>query len=246
MKIALLADLHGNADALREVEKELALAAPDELWFLGDAVGKGPDNDVCFDWVRANCQKWIAGNWDRGVGLRLFPGDGIYQRQLGEERLKHFLNLPIEETVWFSGLRVRLMHGRPVLQELPIGTEPADALEPMFTDQAGEKCDAVIYADMHRQLLRTMRFGTLYNIGSVGNATGVKGAFFGILEGEPGEKEAPFSLRLCRVPFDPEPVIERARLFFGEDDHRYTSFAHELRTGQYVPRGVGTPPKNFG
>ncbi|MBR5646403.1 MAG: hypothetical protein IKX23_07170 [Treponema sp.] len=28
---------------------------PDEVWFLGDAVGKGPESDRTIDWVRTHC-----------------------------------------------------------------------------------------------------------------------------------------------------------------------------------------------
>ena len=39
-KIVLLADLHGNMPAALAMEKELEKTEPDEVWFLGDAVGK--------------------------------------------------------------------------------------------------------------------------------------------------------------------------------------------------------------
>lgn len=42
MKIVLLADLHGNMVATEAMERELDRIGPDEVWFLGDAVGKGP------------------------------------------------------------------------------------------------------------------------------------------------------------------------------------------------------------
>ena len=46
MKIFLLADLHGNMVATEAMEKELDRIQPDDVWFLGDAVGKGPDSDL--------------------------------------------------------------------------------------------------------------------------------------------------------------------------------------------------------
>ena len=41
MKIILLADLHGNLPATLAMEEELNRVGPDDVWFLGDAVGKG-------------------------------------------------------------------------------------------------------------------------------------------------------------------------------------------------------------
>lgn len=37
-------NIHGNMSALRALEKELEKLLPDEIWFLGDAVGKGPED----------------------------------------------------------------------------------------------------------------------------------------------------------------------------------------------------------
>ena len=55
-KIVLLADLHGNMPATLALEKELEKIKPDEVWFVGDAVGKGPESDKTLDWVRTHCQ----------------------------------------------------------------------------------------------------------------------------------------------------------------------------------------------
>ena len=43
-KIVILADLHGNLTAAEAMENEINVMSPDEIWFLGDAVGKGPQN----------------------------------------------------------------------------------------------------------------------------------------------------------------------------------------------------------
>ncbi|SKA71196.1 Calcineurin-like phosphoesterase superfamily domain-containing protein [Eubacterium uniforme] len=66
-KILFLADLHGNMTATLALEKEIEKIQPDDIWFLGDAVGKGPENDKTLDWVRNHCHHFIAGNWDEVV-----------------------------------------------------------------------------------------------------------------------------------------------------------------------------------
>ena len=53
-KIAMLGDLHGNLTATLAMEKALKDYHVDEIWFLGDAVGKGPQSRETCDWVRAN------------------------------------------------------------------------------------------------------------------------------------------------------------------------------------------------
>lgn len=71
MRIALLADVHGNHVALQTVLEDMALDAVDCCWFLGDAVGYGPRPRHCLQelarLVDAD-QPWLAGNHDRGVG----------------------------------------------------------------------------------------------------------------------------------------------------------------------------------
>lgn len=44
-KIRFLADLHGNMPATLALEKEIDRIKPDVIWFLGDAVGKGPEKN---------------------------------------------------------------------------------------------------------------------------------------------------------------------------------------------------------
>ena len=66
-KILFLADLHGNMIATQALEKEIEKIKPDDIWFLGDAVGKGPENHKTLDWVRNNCKHFISGNWDVGI-----------------------------------------------------------------------------------------------------------------------------------------------------------------------------------
>ena len=67
MKIVFLADLHGNMVATEAMERELDRIKPDDIWFLGDAVGKGPESDKTCDWARNHCNHWIAGNWDQAM-----------------------------------------------------------------------------------------------------------------------------------------------------------------------------------
>ena len=75
MRIALIADLHGNRPATLALERDLLITRPDQIYCLGDLVGKGPSNDFTCDWVRARAQLILGGNWDDGVGQKQFPGD---------------------------------------------------------------------------------------------------------------------------------------------------------------------------
>ena len=96
MKIAFIGDLHGNYVATKALEAELRRHQVEEIWFLGDAVGKGPQNAQTCDWVRANCKVCIGGNWDYGIGGKEFAEDGYFWAQLGPERMEWLRTLPSE------------------------------------------------------------------------------------------------------------------------------------------------------
>ena len=75
MRIALVADLHGNRPATLALERDLARTQPDRVLCLGDIVGKGPSNDFTFDWAMQHCEIVLGGNWDFGVGKKQFSPD---------------------------------------------------------------------------------------------------------------------------------------------------------------------------
>ena len=120
MRILFLADLHGNMVATEAMEKMIRFLAPDDIWFLGDAVGKGPQSRETCDWVRANCRHFIGGNWDYGIGGREFSEDGYFWDQLGEERMAWLNSLPLEDELTVCGQRFRLFRAF----SLPTATGP--------------------------------------------------------------------------------------------------------------------------
>jgi diadenosine tetraphosphatase ApaH/serine/threonine PP2A family protein phosphatase len=68
MRYAIFSDIHANLEALEAVlEKidEIAREAPiDQIWFLGDLVGYGPDPNACIMKLRERTDVIIAGNHD--------------------------------------------------------------------------------------------------------------------------------------------------------------------------------------
>ena len=231
MKIAFVADLHGNWPATCALEKDLALQKPDRIICLGDLVGKGPSNAQTFDWVMAHCDQVIGGNWDYGVGHQEFPNDQYYWEQLGQERLRMLRALPAEAEMMLSGRRVRLMHGRPVMERLVTVKDPIDVIQPFFTDADGKPFDVVLYADAHRQGVRTVNPGMFINTGSVGNAMGVPFCCYAIVEAEPGGVSAPFEVRLRQLPYDREQAVRDAQA--APRVPLIESYINEIRTGVY-------------
>ena len=230
MKIVLLADLHGNMTATEAMERELEKIAPDEIWFLGDAVGKGPESDKTCDWVRSHCQHWIAGNWDRGLSSERNE-DNFFTRQIGPERFDWLDSLPLEDELTISGIRFRLVHGR-FLDPLYLSFDPDEKLREGFRFHDGRPdANGLICADSHRPFIRPLAGGYAINTGSVGNNLSLARAHALLLEGEPGSDPAPLRMTLLSVPYDNRKAAERADLY--PDLPKKESYQKEVMTGIY-------------
>ena len=230
MKIAFIGDLHGNYVATQALEKELRRLQVDEIWFLGDAVGKGPQNPQTCDWVRANCKVCIGGNWDYGIGGKEFAEDGYFWAQLGPERMEWLRTLPRETDCWISGTHFRLFHGRPVTPLISVQEDKAVFAEAFRAN--GETYTGIIFADSHRPFVRTLNDGYALNTGSVGNSMGVPKAHDLIIDGELGSQaDAPMTMTILSVPYDNEAAAAIARQDVNLP-HR-ESFIKEVLTGIY-------------
>ena len=71
MRIAFLADIHANLEALEACRADLRTRAVDRIVYLGDIVGYGADPGACIDIVRADCAahgaRALMGNHDEAV-----------------------------------------------------------------------------------------------------------------------------------------------------------------------------------
>ncbi len=80
VRVALLADIHSNLEALTAVlDDAREQGALDEVWCLGDIVGYGPDPDACVETILGMGHVMVAGNHDLAsvgsLSLSLFNAD---------------------------------------------------------------------------------------------------------------------------------------------------------------------------
>ena len=228
MRIALVADLHGNWPATQRLEKDLHDRRVDRIICLGDVVGKGPCNHRTFDWAMTCCDIILGGNWDYGLGCKRFPMDAFYWEQLGEERLETLRNLPKEFLLTIGNRRVRLFHGRPVMEELITVQHKKEQIQPFFEDGEGGCFDVVGYADTHRQAFRTMTPGLFFNCGSVGNALGEPKCCYALME---GTDAGDFELRFRSLDYDRWQAVADAQKT--PSVPRIDTYIHEIETGVY-------------
>lgn len=64
---AVISDVHSNLEALESVLKDIKKRKVDEIIFLGDAVGYGPNPNECLELLKKRCKIMMAGNHDWGA-----------------------------------------------------------------------------------------------------------------------------------------------------------------------------------
>jgi diadenosine tetraphosphatase ApaH/serine/threonine PP2A family protein phosphatase len=122
MRYAIFSDIHANLEALEAVLAkidELAQEEPiDQIWFLGDLVGYGPDPNACILKLRERTDVIIAGNHDWAavgkIDLEDFSAAARISaewtaEQLTEEHRDFLANLP--ESLELG--ECTLVHGSP-------------------------------------------------------------------------------------------------------------------------------------
>ncbi len=67
MLFAVISDVHSNLEALDTVLEEIKLRKINDIFFLGDAVGYGPDPNGCVERLYESCKVLLAGNHDWGA-----------------------------------------------------------------------------------------------------------------------------------------------------------------------------------
>jgi len=73
MRVAIVADVHGNRHAFEAVLDAVEASGAEELWCLGDLVGYGADPDACVELARRHAAICLAGNHDLAVSGELAP-----------------------------------------------------------------------------------------------------------------------------------------------------------------------------
>ncbi len=73
MRVGIISDVHGNLEALEQVLRAVDAERCDEIVFLGDAVGYGPQPDACVAAIARHAVTSILGNHDDAVLGRTNP-----------------------------------------------------------------------------------------------------------------------------------------------------------------------------
>jgi len=236
LKVLIIADIHGNADALRAVlEKE---QDADRTVFLGDAVLPGPQANEVIELLNTLAPgTWIAGNHDEEM---LEPAHfANYPEQwlafynwvvdtfdpAGYEFLRKLLPAGDYEE---GGLFMHLHHGLvPSGPRHPLPNSPDEQLEKLAQ---GSDAPIVLFGHSHVQFTRVINGQTFINPGSIGQSRcGHQFACYGVFEDG--------VYRPCQVAYDHSPWLKAMDEVKTLDE--YPDFRAWLKDGMVSGFGVG-------
>lgn len=187
MRVLVLADVHGNWEALEAVRRPFDLCV-----CLGDLVDYGPEPGRVIGWVRENCRHVVRGNHDHGVAQRVpATGDSGYRyltavtrpwccAMVSDTDRQYLARLPLTQYLRVDGKVLLLVHATP--------RDPLD--EYLFADEAnwrrrlaGVDADILCVGHTHHQYLLEVDGTQIVNPGSVGQPRdGDPRAGFAIIE----------------------------------------------------------------
>lgn len=222
MRLALIADIHGNLPALDAVLAELDREGVDQLVCLGD-VSIGPQPVETLERVRSLGCPVVMGNWDAWLveGMPRLDGGQLAQvlsdtcswagSQLSPEQRDLLVGLvPTLELDLPDGEQVLAFHGSPrSFEDAIFATTPDDEVEEMLD---GRQALVHVGGHTHFQLVRRLGESLLVNPGSIGlpfrrDLPGVMEvapwAEYGLLRHEDGR----LSVELRRTPYDLETFL---------------------------------------
>jgi putative phosphoesterase len=205
MRVAALADIHGNLPALEAVLVEVDRERPDLIVFCGD-VASGPMPAETIDLLRTiKGARFVRGNADRGL-IEAFDGHpapempGPYadwaSGQLDRSQ-RDFL-AAFEPSVQIE--RILFCHAVPTNDTDVFTAETPD--ERVSELMRGAEADLVVCGHTHMQFDRKVGHLRIVNPGSVGMPYGEPGAYWAMLDGD---------VEMRRTDYDRQAAAERIR-----------------------------------
>lgn len=211
MRVAALADIHGNLPALEAVLEEVVHEQPDLVVFCGDVASGPMPADTIDRLQQVPAARFVRGNADRGLidafdGKPAPPMPGPFNDWCAtqiDQKQRDFL-ASFEDQVTIDGIdgvgRVLFCHASP-RNDTDVFLESSPD-ERVRTLMAGVDVDVVVCGHTHMQFDRRVDGLRILNAGSIGMPYGEPGAYWAMLG--PG-------VRLMRTDYDREAAARRIR-----------------------------------
>src|SRR5581483_4090511 len=225
MRVALIADIHGNLFALEAVLQELAKKQVEHIICMGDVAAGGPQPLQVIERLQQLACPVVMGNTDAFLlepqvrepkslfAQRCQAIDLWCAQQLSDEHKAYIRTFQPTITWTFPhGKTLLAYHGSPrSFREQILATTPDEVLEQAF---AGFQADIMAGAHTHAQMFRRYRDILVLNPGSVGlpmdrvspldKVRNPPWAEYAIVNAE----ENALNVELCRTPFDIHAFIQ--------------------------------------
>jgi len=250
MKIAILADIHGNSIALDNVLDDIQTIGPvDEYWFLGDFVAIGHDPIGVLERLsNLHTTRFIRGNTDR----YLYTGELPWPQfsDIKKDPILAELHLQVARSFswttgavaatgwlpWFKkldldmrvvlpdGTRVLAVHAAPSTDD-GMGIEINTSDEQLRGLVSGEKAQLVLVGHTHLPFDRTVQSIRVVNPGSISNPFPPDlRASYALLEAD----QNGYQISHRRVDYDREAVIKSVQ----EVNHPAFSYITRFMKGE--------------
>jgi putative phosphoesterase len=239
LRIAILADIHGNLTALDAVLADLRLQKPDVIYHGGDLAFGGCNPAEVIDCIIQEGWQGVLGNtdemlWDQRGTARaessapqlkplfkvLFDSSGpATKKMIGPSRLAWLRALPTE----LRHQNLALTHASPGnLWRAPMETAGDAELEKTYSQVSVE---IIVYCHIHRPFIRKVGSMTVCNTGSVGSPYDgdPRSSYLIIEDGKPA---------IRRVAYDVEKEVGR---LLASDYPQKDWIAEMRRKGSYLP-----------
>lgn len=217
MKIAFISDIHGNANALDAVIRDLNERNVEKVYVLGDISYRGPEPQRSLDLVRSLNTDVIKGNADEWVVRGVKEGEVPEQvrdrmneerdwihAHLTEESIEYLRNLKTELKLQVHDLKIHAYHANP--DNLFDIVLPYESDETLTSKMMVEAANLYVYAHIHRPYIRYINGKCIMNIGSVGLPfDGLTKASYGIVDIHEGH----FQTSIVRIPYDINQTINQ-------------------------------------
>ncbi|SFL43034.1 phosphoesterase, MJ0936 family [Paenibacillus sp. 1_12] len=218
MKIAFIADIHGNCLALDCVLADIRKKNIERIYVLGDLCYRGPEPKRSLDLIRSLNTEVIKGNADewvvRGVREGEVPAKAIEMMnrerdwtvsQLAAADIEYLNQLPSELKVTLEGITIAAFHATPdSLFDIVLPGAEDTLVESKLMLEASSQI--YVYAHIHKPYIRYLNGKIIINTGSVGlpfdKLTMASYATVEITEGV-------VQTSIVRVPVDIERVVQQ-------------------------------------
>jgi putative phosphoesterase len=217
VRVALIADIHGNLDALKAVLADANRSGLTIFLNAGDAVGFGIYPSQVIQVVRSARFLSAVGNVDLDTldALRNPKNNGALGsaiKELSPSDIAYLESLPREMRLEIADKRVLVTHGTPdSVDEHIYPDSPEERLREIATKASA---DVIITGHSHTQMKRVVDGVIFINPGSVGRP----------VDGDPKAEYAvlsfnPFTVEFRRVSYDVEALADKMRRKGLPEDH---------------------------